>query len=392
MKDLNDEVFIRLFRETCQKCFGRLPPAPLSEADSKLLVKEIYDQTGLVIGVKSIKNYSQYVFNSTEGKKENPSTATLDTLARYVLNAPETDETKRKKNEGHYPYWFRYRGQFAADPGPHKRRLRWNYLYILLPVSVFGVVFFAIKGLGFGKRSGQLLEEFHSVAADSLRANGWTLKNENSQFWERRGERPGHLSLFTLVGDNWPDPSQTKRTPVANLLYRANDLDCFSAEIHLSDFIPEQNWQQAGILLGEDSSFSGRALRLSISYNNFFGGYTRPPEIIIQAVGSTVDGNLSRPEEIAHVNLFSGQPRQDSLIMANLSKSALKIEKKGSQYRFLYAAGRMESFAFTEAAEGSFNIKPTYIGIFAMQGLADQEHPVPVCFDSFKLIGIDCTP
>jgi len=79
MMDLNDTVFINLFREVCQKCFGHPLTEPFSETDSKLLANTIFEQTGLVIGVKSIKNYSQYIFNPGGNKKENPSVATLDT-------------------------------------------------------------------------------------------------------------------------------------------------------------------------------------------------------------------------------------------------------------------------------------------------------------------------
>lgn len=100
----NENLFIKLFREVCLKCFNRPFTEPLSEAESKVLVNSILNQTGLVIGVKSVKNYSQFVADPVGTKKENPSVATLDTLARYVLNAPYTSEPERKKNESHHPY------------------------------------------------------------------------------------------------------------------------------------------------------------------------------------------------------------------------------------------------------------------------------------------------
>src|SRR5258705_477096 len=98
MKDLNDTIFRQLFKDACEKCFGHSLTGSLSEADSKLLSNKILEQTGLVIGVKSMKNYSQYLLHE-KIKDENPSIATLDTLARYVLDAPYTDEIKRKENE-----------------------------------------------------------------------------------------------------------------------------------------------------------------------------------------------------------------------------------------------------------------------------------------------------
>ena len=391
MKNLNDSTFIHLFKEVSQKCFGRPLTEPLSETDSKLLANTIFEETGLVIGVKSIKNYSHYIFNSGEGKKQNPSTATLDTLARYLLNAPATDEIRRKKQESHHPYWFQYRSGFINSV-PGRRKPATTRLLILAAtlVLVTTIVLLLVRYSQTNGKAAYFRDDFNAVGADSLRTRGWLLKNEDISYWNKRNTTAGHLSLYTLIGDNWPDAEKSRSPRIKNLLVREIGQDCFAAEIHLTDFLPNRSWQQAGIVLSEDSTFTGKVLRLSIGYNDFFGGYKKQPEIIIQAVGSSVDGNLSRPEEIAHVTLFSGEPETDSLIKNNLSRVGLKIEKKENHYRFLYTNGRMESFAFKEATRGDFAIQPKYIGIFAMQGLAETENPTSAHFDSFSLIGIDC--
>jgi hypothetical protein len=390
---INESAFISLFKEVYMKCFGHPISAPLSETESKQLANTIFDQTGLVIGVKSIKNYSHYIFNSREGKQENPSTATLDTFSRYILNAPYTDEIKRKEKEGHYPWWFQYRNNFvkAESPlvkRPHKKRVP------LLALTVIPIAALAIFLWFYEKPKSKELfnEDFNALNMDSLTKNGWMLKNVNKEYWNKRAGIPGQLSLYTLIGDNWPVAGieNAKAPGIRNILVRKIESDCFTTEIHFTNFIPTHSWQQAGILLSEDSSFKGKSLRLTIGYNDFFGGYSKPPEIIIQAVGSAENGTLSKPEEIAHLVLFTGDPAKDSLIRNNLSKSSLKIEKKNNQYRFLYTNGRMESFAFKEAAHGEFNIQPKYIGIFAMQGFADTEYPIPALINSFNLIGIDC--
>lgn len=389
MTDLNDSVFINLFREVCQKCFGHSLTESLSESDSKLLANNILEQTGLVIGVKTIKNYSQYVLNTRENKKENPSIATLDTLARYLLDAPYTDEIQRKKTESHHPYWFRYKSRFSSSPVQKKGMLPGKKMLTAFVIAL-GLIITVLMMLYFTGNSKQnhFADEFSSVNVDSLTTRGWVIKNIDSFYWSRSHESPGHLSLFTLRGDNWPDAKNV--TGIRNLLIRKIDPDCFTAEIHLSAFVPGQNWQQAGILLSEDSTFSGKVLRLSLGYNNFFGGYVKPAEIIIQGVVSSQAGSLSKPEEIAHVSLFSLEPGKDSIIAENLSRSALKIEKKNNHYRLLYSVGRMEDFAFKEAVHGDYNIAPKYIGVFAMQGFAEKENPVPVLFDSFSITGIEC--
>src|SRR5258708_9046575 len=112
MNDLDLIVFTRLFRDAYAKCFGDSVKTPLSETESKMFCNQVLDQTGLSIGWKSVKNYSFFIVDNGAAKPENPSIATLDTLARYVLGAPYTSEIKRKNNEGHYPYWFLYKKQF----------------------------------------------------------------------------------------------------------------------------------------------------------------------------------------------------------------------------------------------------------------------------------------
>ena len=132
---------------------------------------------------------------------------------------------------------------------------------------------------------------------------GWVIKSEDSVWWDKRDEKPGHLALFTLKGDNWANSGN--KAGIKNLVMRRINSDCFMVETHLTDFIPKENWQQAGILLSEDSTFKGKMLRLSISYNDFFGGYKKPPEIIIQAISSSESGLQSKPEEIGHLSLFN---------------------------------------------------------------------------------------
>ncbi|HMH20338.1 MAG TPA: hypothetical protein VK563_01110, partial [Puia sp.] len=107
MDDLDFLVFARLFNEAFVNCFGHAIKNPLTETESKIFCNKILEQTGLSIGWKSVKNYSFFILDKA-GSKENPSVATLDTLARYVLGAPYTTEIQRKNDESHFPYWFLY--------------------------------------------------------------------------------------------------------------------------------------------------------------------------------------------------------------------------------------------------------------------------------------------
>ena len=365
---------------------------PLSETDSKFLSNEILKQTGLVIGAKSIKNYSTYVFKNESNaiKTENPSDATLDTFARYVLGAPLTDEIERKDFESHYPYWVKYRTSFSDNALQPKGALRNSKkaivfaLTILLIVSGFFLflqLFGHVKGINFK-------DDFNSVLDDSLNERGWIIKNKDSVWWNKRDAEPAHLALYTLKGDNWSLDKNVAQ--IKNLIFRPVNSECFSVETALNRFVPEHNWQQAGILLAEDSTFTGKMIRLSISYNDYFGGYQKPPEIIIQALSSVESDSESKPEEIAHLCVFTKDSGENALAYQNLNKSFLRIVKTGGHYKFLYAVSQKENFAFKEVVSGDFDIRPGFVGIFAIQGWVNEENIKPAYFDYFYLLENPC--
>jgi hypothetical protein len=388
---MNEAVFISLFKEACEKCFGNTLTQTLTETDSKILANTIFEKTGLVIGPKSIKNYSLYVLAPDDYRKENPSDATLDTLSRYVLDAPHTDEINRKKNESHFPYWFQYRNKFSVSGSALPvGKVAWPKKRLIFLITSVAIIL-VITVIAFHWKKGHTdsyTENFNSNSEDSLIKHGWIIKSVDSVWWKKRSEKPGHLALFTLKGDNWKNADHDAR--ISNLIMRRIQSDCFTVEIHLTGFMPRQNWQQAGMLLSEDSAFTGKMIRLSFSYNDYFGGYEKPPEIIIQAVSSAESGSLSKPEEIAHFVLFSIEADKKALVEKNLAASALKIEKYGEHFRFLYTSGPMESFAFKEITAKEISIHPRFIGLFAIQGWTDGSNSIPAYFDSYVFSSIPC--
>ncbi|HVW97351.1 MAG TPA: hypothetical protein VHA56_15370 [Mucilaginibacter sp.] len=389
MDDFEFLIFIELFRDTLIKCFGSSMERPLTETESRMLCKDILDQTGLSVGWKSVKNYSIFIAAPESGKKENPSVATLDTFSRYVLNAPYTNELQRKKEEDHHPYWFLYRDHYNKNVSKKVVRRRPQRLII----SLAGLILLAIIVMLFFKFSAKTLDisfsdNFSNLNNADMRSRGWFVKSEDTIWWKKRNEIPGRLTLFTLRGDNWPD--QRFIAGIPNLVLRSIPSDCFTAEVHLEDFIPGAEWQQAGVLLMEDTSFRGKSIRLSLGYNDYFGGMKKPSEILVQCITSIGEG-FGKPEEIAHKVLFyPDSARNSSLITDNLKNSALRIEKQGNKFRFLYAGGTTENGAFKEVVSQEFDMKPKYIGLFAIKGFTDSKI-VPVRFKFFRLTGSDCS-
>lgn len=75
----------------------------------------------------------------------------------------------------------------------------------------------------------------------------------------------------------------------------------------------------------------------------------------------------------------------------NPRNSALRIEKEGNRYRFLFSDGAMENSAFKEVASREFAMKPKYVGVFAMKGFVNDTDVVPVHFKFFRLTSEPCS-
>src|SRR5436190_2714539 len=385
MNDVDASAFIRLFKEAHEKCFGHSIVDPLSETESKLFSNKIFDQTGLVIGAKSIKNYSLYILNP-QVKNENPSMATLDTFARDILNAPYTDEVQRKNKENHYPYWFQFKDQAVRSQkktGTTKASLWWITLSSIGAILALLTLWF----LKHNKNQESVIDNFYSLTEDSLARRGWFVQSKDESSWEKRNERPGSVSLFTLKGDNWPD--SLNKPEIKNLLLRKISSECFTTEVHLMDFVPKENWQQAGILLLEDTNFTGKGLRMSLLYNDFYGGFPKSRELVIQGVVSS-GKDFDKPEEIAHQLIYKLDSTNEDLVKQNLQHLALRIEKNGKKFRLLYANGPLANSAFKEIISRDIDMKPRFVGLFALRGFVDSASAIPAKFDFFNYIPQKC--
>lgn len=378
-----EPLFEPLFRDAYKKCFGKELSEPMSESESKLMAVEIEEKTGLVIGFKSIKNFSRFVIGERSSKDENPSLPTLDTLARYVLKAPVTTEADRKRDEDHHPYWYLYKkGNQKHPPNLQKTGL------LVMVAAIFSLV--GLIGLDvFHSRNADpvFVDDFAEVSVEALTNNSWMLTNYDRDFFrDSILEKEGLLTLYTLEGDNWPDTFSLPLN-IRNMLLRKVDAPCFDMEAHLVDFLPQERWQQAGIILLEDTSFSGKGLRLSIAFNDFFGGYESPAELIVQGITSQ---GWDNPEEILHKQLFLLNSQAYALARKNMQFSALKIEKRADEYRFLLANGASNNVAFKEIGRHTFRMNPKYAGIFALKGNVRESAVIAARFDLFKMQVVEC--
>jgi hypothetical protein len=128
---------------------------------------------------------------------------------------------------------------------------------------------------------------------------------------------------------------------------------------------------------------------LSLAYNDNFGGFTNSKEIIIQAI-TTLGNNLTHPEEIVHVPVFTLNSINEKLVKTNLAYSGLRIQKSGENIRLLYSCSSAKNFAFKDASAMNLNFHPKYLGLFALQGFVSNKNYEPVYFSSFTLAPQTC--
>jgi len=377
------KVFSLLYREAYSRCFGLTLAQPVSETEGKLFSQQILDQSGLTIGWRSLKNYSLFVLSAKT--KENPSIASMDTLARYVLKAPYTNEIDRKDNESHHPYWYMYREKHLAVAIAPPITKKVNFLVM----GGVGLLLIIMVAYIWYQRSSKIAftDQFTELSEKGLQQRNWAVLNKDSLYWAKRTENPNNLTLFTLPGDNWPD--DTNKAEIKNLLIRRLPEGCFTTELQMEDFIPAGEWQQAGLLLLEDTTLNGPGIRISLAYNNFFGGFKKPDEILVQAI--SVPGNGGKPEEFVHNTVLTIDSVTDKRILqSNLKQTALRVEKKGNHYRLLYSGGADPNGAFKELVSKKFDLKPRYIAIFALKGRVEKTPVVPVKIKQFMLKSIAC--
>jgi hypothetical protein len=167
--------------------------------------------------------------------------------------------------------------------------------------------------------------------------------------------------------------------------------ECFVVDVRLSSFFPRQNWQQAGVLLLEDTAFAGRSARMSIGFNDYSGGFPQTPEVIVQAITS-LGQQSSKPEEVVHQRLFVVDSTTEQLVRANLESSALRIEKRGAHLRLLYSAGPMKNAPFKEVGRADFDFRPAYVAVFAIKGFVSESADIPVYVDAFSQSELACAP
>ena len=387
MNDIDLGAFSALFQEACVRCFGHAVTAPLTETEARLFYTKVFEATGLVVGWKSIKNYSTFLLGGAPDKRENPSVATLDTLARYVARADYTTEPERKAAAGHYPYWYGYREKWV---GGRSRGLagttgqsKWNKILrreALIVGGGFMTILIVVVGLKVGGDR-KFRDDFHALSTDSLTARGWWVVAPDTFYWNKRGDGNGGLTLYTLEGDNWPDPAHAP--VIRNLLERRVPAGNWMLEWHFEHFIPHQNWQQAGVLLSEGSGLDDPSVRVSIAYNDYNGVYPRSGMILLQAI---VSHGGAKPEEIAHVPLFSEDSlRRNPALAGSLEHTALRIVYQEGRLRILYADGILANTSFRQIGSYDLGLGFGFVGLFALKGFVDSTEDMPVRFASFSL-------
>lgn len=382
MNPLDESAFEKLFNDAYHKFFGRVMTTPLSEIESTLFAGDILEETGLLIDSIHLRNYSSFILATPESRQEKPPVSSLDTLARYVVGAPHTDHIQRREKESHYPYWFKYRDNFfRSTDTPHKKK--WLFPFAMIFMGLAIVATLVVVSLGIGETPLVFNDNFNAVSDDSLYQKGWFVEQKDTVSWNKRTERPGHLTLYTLPGE-WPYYS--KSPWVKNRVLKKIKADCFAVEADLSDFIPDNNWKQAGIMLLEEASFAGKVASFSLSHDNIRKDGKTSPQIIVLA--ALYEPGAKKPE-FEYKTLFTLDVQGQSNASADLKRSKFQLWKEGNKIKVLFSAGE-EGDKKQEGFTKVFSIQPRYIGLYATSAFNDTTQSIPAAFDNIMFTPIKC--
>lgn len=94
--------------------------------------------------------------------------------------------------------------------------------------------------------------------------------------------------------------------------------------------------------------------------------------------------------ELVHASIFRVTDGEKQIVSENLEYSALRIEKRHSRIRLLFASGSTENPSFKEIFQGELAFVPRYIGIFSLKGFVAEAGEIPVRVDHFRLEREDC--
>ena len=358
----------------------------ISLKEANLLSQLTKEKTGESISSKSLITYINAV-NGQDPEAINPTNYTLNTLAHlYFLSTPaflNDKEVFLSKNTA----WLTFKQQLKVDDlkqnVKHKKQARPIVKILGIIILVTGVVItgFVLLHKGKAQNNVEFHDDFNVVHLDSLYARGWTLHDPDTTFIHKQS-RPGHLTLYTLKGNYWVKANE--RPYQTNTLLQKINAKNFEVETKIDSFLPDMDWQQAGIFLINKNSNNINTIYFIVTasdHNNKRNpGKNYLDIILLQDKTATM--------------LWSHGVDLINPMDSSIHNTYLKIKKVDNKYSFYYKRG--ETFqAWHLMHETELIFKNMFAGLSACHGqtfvdgsplIADT---LPVFYDYFSMKSLD---
>lgn len=194
-------------------------------------------------------------------------------------------------------------------------------------------------------------EHFDDTSLEGLKKNDWEFSDFDSSLWFPQNRR-GLLTLRTSRGDYWFTPPDT---PVIHnlLVKKLPDCSCFKLTFKISEFHPNENFQQIGVIFLNETRDRDHNIRVTTAV----GGASQKLQVIKR------DHALAYEQSFILRNIDT-DPVLDSLWIV--------VEKRDKEFEFFYNL-RNEYGPFASFAKMSFDFEPAYIGLGAFNGIRQHD-------------------
>lgn len=338
----------------------------LTYSEAETLSSVIKDAIGVTLSERSLRDFIKYSLG--DQNQSAPSLRSLDILARYLNGIKD----RKSLDNNEYMTWFSYKKKYLAtvsspnqkthaEEKVNKPKQRFSFSYLLILVGLLSILAFYFIPFLF-EQPQDFIEEFEDVSTKSLSEKGWFLQDPDSKFWSKRGSNPGFLTLYTIKGDNWILPPG--KPYIKNMLTRRVFLgDSYEIEFETRDFFPDQNFQQCGLFLMADSSFSDDLFRMCITVSRSTNNYFAIQTLIFE------DGVPYRPKEFSHHIIIEPESNNDRFLERLTRISILSIKIKQEKQRcsiFMSTSKENLGAAYYKIIDNiPLEFKPKYISLYA---------------------------
>ena len=253
-------------------------------------------------------------------------------------------------------------------------------LFILIAASSYTLMQVSIK------RPFPFEDEFEDVTLEGMKKRGWEVWNYNDSLFKKQPTK-GYFSAYTTQGDIWV--KSTEKQHLDNFIYQKIGFECFEVMTLIDNFKPQDENQQAGLVLFKEPNNFDEYIRLSIEY-------------------ALIDKNLSNIRVTLiywrnHIPIYKSisihEGKKNSFFVYKYLPVGLYIGCQKGKFSFkmsIINKGNAFFDIWQDMPQLSFPFQPKYVGLAAFRGISfndtlpNNNPTIPAPFDYLKINPIPC--